>query len=212
MAEMAVLLAEDGSRYTQLADALREKVEQLYWDEEKGAYLDSFRSGRRFVSRNTNLFALRYGFDRDGRRESIIQNVLLNDKVAPITTPYFKFYEMEAWCEMGKLNFVREQIDAYWGGMLRLGATSIWEAFDPREEGAAHYAMYGQPFGKSLCHAWGASPIYLLGKYFLGVDASADGFTVRPELGGLEWMEGYRAGTGGNRANSSGWRIPQGGN
>ena len=190
MAEMAVLLAEDGSRYTQLADALREKVEQLYWDEEKGAYLDSFRSGRRFVSRNTNLFALRYGFDRDGRRESIIQNVLLNDEVAPIITPYFKFYEMEAWCEMGKLNFVREQIDAYWGGMLRLGATSIWEAFDPREEGAAHYAMYGQPFGKSLCHAWGASPIYLLGKYFLGVDASADGFTVRPELGGLEWMEG----------------------
>ena len=91
---------------------------------------------------------------------------------------------------MGRLDYVREQISAYWGGMLRLGATSIWETFDPREEGAAHYAMYGCPFGKSLCHAWGASPIYLLGKYFLGVDAKADGFTVRPQLGGLEWMEG----------------------
>ena len=190
MAELAGLLGENGSRYTQSADVLREKVEQLYWDEEKGAYIDSFRSGRRFVSRNTNLFALRYGFDGNGRRESIIKNVLLNDAVAPITTPYFKFYEMEAWCEMGKLGFVREQINSYWGGMIELGATSIWEAFDPREEGAAHYAMYGQPFGKSLCHAWGASPIYLLGKYFLGLDAHADGYTDRPELGGLEWMEG----------------------
>ena len=190
MAECAGLLGKDGDRYAALASGLREKVERLYWDGEKGAYIDSFRSGKRFVSRQTNLFALRYGFDGGGRREQILENVLLNSTVPPITTPYFKFYEMEAWCEMGRLDYVREQISAYWGGMLRLGATSIWETFDPREEGAAHYAMYGCPFGKSLCHAWGASPIYLLGKYFLGVDAKADGFTVRPQLGGLEWMEG----------------------
>ena len=190
MAECAGLLEKDGSHYAALAAALRRKVEQLYWDGEKGAYMDSFQSGKRFVSRQTNLFALRYGFDGAGRREQILKNVLLNSEAAPITTPYFKFYEMEAWCEMGKLDYVREQMDSYWGGMLQLGATSVWEAFDPQEEGAAHYAMYGRPFGKSLCHAWGASPIYLLGKYFLGVDAKADGFTVRPQLGGLEWMEG----------------------
>lgn len=53
--------------------------------------------------------------------------------------------------------------------------------------------MYNRPYGKSLCHAWGASPIYLLGKYFLGVTPAAPGyeeFTVRPCLGGLKWMEG----------------------
>lgn len=29
--------------------------------------------------------------------------------------------------------------------------------------------MYGRPYEKSLCHAWSASPIYLLGAYRLRV-------------------------------------------
>jgi hypothetical protein len=53
--------------------------------------------------------------------------------------------------------------------------------------------MYGRPYGKSLCHAWGASPIYLLGKYYLGVRPTLPGYEeyeIRPALGDLEWMEG----------------------
>ena len=81
----------------------------------------------------------------------------------------------------------------YWGAMLNEGATSFWELYDPNEEGVKKYAMYGRPFGKSLCHAWGASPIYLLGKYYLGVKPLKPGYEeylVEPDLGGLEWMEG----------------------
>ena len=77
--------------------------------------------------------------------------------------------------------------------MLRLGATSFWELYNPAEEGEAHYAMYERRFGKSLCHAWGASPAYLLGRYYLGVAPTSPGFAtydVRPDLGGLDWMEG----------------------
>ena len=55
-------------------------------------------------------------------KASIIENVLKNDAIPPITTPYFKFYEMEAWCEMGKLDHVREEMLSYWGGMLDLGS------------------------------------------------------------------------------------------
>ena len=69
--------------------------------------------------------------------------------------------------------------------MLDLGATSIWEEFDPRMSGTQHYSMYGDRYGKSLCHAWGASPIYLLGKYALGVRPTSAGyktFDVVPSL------------------------------
>ena len=81
----------------------------------------------------------------------------------------------------------------YWGGMLREGATSFWEKYVPTERGVQHLAMYGRPYGKSLCHAWGASPIYLIGRYFLGVKPLKPGYAeyeVRPNLGGLEWMQG----------------------
>ncbi|HSC36975.1 MAG TPA: alpha-L-rhamnosidase C-terminal domain-containing protein, partial [Chitinophagaceae bacterium] len=52
---------------------------------------------------------------------------------------------------------------------------------------------YGRPFGKSLCHAWGASPIYLLGRYYLGIEPTAPGYreyTVTPATGGLQWIQG----------------------
>ena len=53
--------------------------------------------------------------------------------------------------------------------------------------------MYGRPFGKSLCHAWGAGPVYLFGRYVLGVEPSKPGYAeyvVAPNLGGLDWVEG----------------------
>jgi hypothetical protein len=86
-----------------------------------------------------------------------------------------------------------KEILNYWGGMLDAGATSFWEVYDPAEKGAAQYAMYGRPFGKSLCHAWGASPIYLLGRYFLGVKPTKAGYEeyeIKPQLGDLNWLEG----------------------
>jgi hypothetical protein len=94
---------------------------------------------------------------------------------------------------MGEQKHVLRQIKDYWGGMLSRGATSFWEKYDPKEKGVQDYAMYGRPFGRSLCHAWGASPLYLLGKYYLGVRPLSSGYatySVEPVLGGLQWMEG----------------------
>jgi len=104
-----------------------------------------------------------------------------------------RFYELEALCAMGGQGHVLKEMKDYWGGMLSLGATSFWEKYDPTEKGTQHYAMYGRPFGRSLCHAWGASPLYLLGKYYLGVRPLSPGYAsymVEPALGGLKWMEG----------------------
>ena len=53
--------------------------------------------------------------------------------------------------------------------------------------------MYGRKYGKSLCHAWGAGPIYLFGRYYLGVYPTKPGFEtfcVKPNLGGLNEING----------------------
>ena len=49
--------------------------------------------------------------------------------------------------------------------------------FNPGLPLEQQYAMYGDPFGKSLCHAWAASPIYLLARYYVGLrpDTQAPG-------------------------------------
>jgi len=119
--------------------------------------------------------------------------VMFNDAVMKIQTPYMRFYEMEALCRLGLRRKVLDEVRAYWGGMLDEGATSFWELYNPDEKDDAKYAMYKRPFGKSLCHAWGASPIYLFGRYVLGVEPTKPGYAeylVAPDLGGLDWAEG----------------------
>ncbi|MBQ8344046.1 MAG: alpha-rhamnosidase [Clostridia bacterium] len=167
------------------AEYVKNKVNELYWDEGKGAFVDDYTSGRRNVTRHANIFALLFNLTTEEREASIIKNVIYNKEIAPITTPYFEFYELDAMCAIGDFKYVTDMLNSYWGGMLDLGATSIWEEFDPRMSGTQHYSMYGDRYGKSLCHAWGASPIYLLGKYALGVRPTSAGyktFDVVPSL------------------------------
>ena len=104
-----------------------------------------------------------------------------------------RFYELEVLCALGQQRQVLDEIRSYWGGMLAQGATTFWETYDPKEGYPERLAMYGNRYGKSLCHAWGASPIYLLGKYYLGVCPTKPGYAeweCRPCLGDLKWMKG----------------------
>ncbi|MEF3353251.1 amylo-alpha-1,6-glucosidase [Paenibacillus sp. GYB006] len=179
--------------YLNRYEQLKRQINMRFWDEELGAYIDSFESGKRNVTRHANIFALLWDFSDSEQRERIITNVLQNDTVPPISTPYFKFYELEAMCRIGQLDDVSNQMVDYWGGMLQLGATTFWEEYDRAVTGRERLGMYGDRYGKSLCHAWGASPIYLLGRYYLGVhptSAGYDSFAVEPRLGGFEWVRG----------------------
>ena len=196
MASCSALAGNDENRlrYAELAGQVREKIEKIFWDESLGAYVTNLADGKptRQVRRHANIFAVLFGFADEKKRLSILNNVLLNDEVPQITTPYFKFYELDALCRLGRLDKVTEIIRAYWGGMLAEGATTFWEEYDPRVSGAKHLEMYGEPYDKSLCHAWGASPLYLLGRYYAGVSPVRPGFAefeVCPALGGLDHFE-----------------------
>lgn len=181
--------------YRVKSESLRNKIKQTFWSYEQKAYYHAIEDGKinKQITKFSNMFAILYGLAYEEERHEIMQSVMLNPVIAPITTPYMRFYELETLCIDGLQEQVLHEMKAYWGGMLREGATSFWEKYNPEEKGAQHLAMYGRPYGKSLCHAWGASPIYLIGKYFLGVRPTKPGYEeyeVHPALGGLKWMEG----------------------
>lgn len=181
--------------YRPLAAGLRRNIRTIFWDAARGALLHRRAGGKLdpFITKHPNMFALLYGFLEPEERQRLKHTVMTNPSIPAITTPYMRFYELAALCEVGEHAHVLGEILDYWGGMIRLGATSFWEEYDPRIAVPEQYAMYGRPYGKSLCHAWGASPIYLLGKYFLGVTPAAPGYqqtSIRPHLGGLDWIDG----------------------
>ncbi len=174
-------------------EALKSRVNEYYWNAEKGAFIDSYVSGNCNVTRHANIFAVMYDIATEEQAQSICDNVLNNPSVPKITTPYFMGYELDVLAKLGRLSAVEEVLRSYWGGMLALGADTVWEEYRPDIKGNEHYAMYGGKYEKSLCHAWGAGPIYLWGRYYLGVQATAPGyvtFTVRPQLGGLKQISG----------------------
>ena len=187
MASCAALLgyAEEEITYRAEASSLEEKINARYWDEEKGGFVDDYKTGNRNITRHANIFALLYDLTSEERKAKIITHVIKNKEIRPITTPYFEFFELDAMCQIGEFDYMTDMLHSYWGGMIRLGATTIWEEYFPDREGAEHYAMYGRPYGKSLCHAWGASPVYLLSKYALGVRPTSPAYAtyeVRPNL------------------------------
>ena len=195
MALCAKLLGINKSDYRIKAEELRNKVRQTFWSYEQKAYYHALEDGvlNKQITKFPNMFAIIYGYAYEEQRQEIMKSVMLNPDIDPITTPYMRFYELEALCIDGLHTQVLQEMRDYWGGMLREGATSFWEKYVPSEQGTQHLAMYGRPYGKSLCHAWGASPVYLLGKYYLGVKPTKPGYEeyeVRPALGDLEWMKG----------------------
>ena len=196
MAVCSRLCDDDDDGYYQMeAERTLKKVKDLFWSEECHAFLHAIEDGTMNpqITKFPNMFAIICDDVTPTEKKSIMEHVMLNPSVDPITTPYMHFYELEALCTMGLQEKVLKEMKAYWGGMLREGATSFWEKYNPEEKGIQHLAMYGRPYGKSLCHAWGASPIYIIGKYFFGVKptkAGYESYEIRPVLGGLEWMEG----------------------
>ena len=186
----------DAADYRARAAKLRAEIVPRYWNDEKGGLMHMIYTDGRIdpmITRYPNMFGLFFGYFNEAQKESVVKNVIFNDDVLKIQTPYMRFYELESLCALGRQTDVLKEIKSYWGGMLKLGATSFWELYNPTESGDQHYAMYGRRFGKSLCHAWGASPAYLLGKYYLGVTPTSPGFKtyeVNPNLGGLDWIEG----------------------
>ena len=185
----------DRTKYNALSASLRSKLEPAFWNETKQALVHNRINGKQqdAVTRYANMFAIFFKYLSPEKQQIIKKSVLLNDSIMKITTPYMRFYELEALCALGEQKAVMKEMKDYWGGMLKEGASTFWEKYNPTDKGTQHLAMYGRPYGKSLCHAWGASPIYLLGKYYLGIQPVKAGYSeyaITPNLGGLTWMEG----------------------
>lgn len=193
MASLSELVGLDGDVYRKAADKLKRNIMRDFWREDRGGFVDCYTTGKESITRHANIFAIMYDFVSEKRARKIVRCVLENDEITHITTPYFEFFELCALCKMGKLRYAQKKIESYWGGMVKLGATSIWEEYIPEHTGIQHYGMYGMKYGCSLCHAWGGGPIYLLGRYCLGVYPTSVGyetFAVEPNRGLYSSIDG----------------------
>ena len=94
----------------------------------------------------------------------LLKRTAANPEMIKPRTPYLNHYYLEALYMCGENEKIKEVIEAYWGGMIRKGADTFWEVYDPENE-------YLTPYKKgrdhdylvnSYCHAWSCTPVYFL--------------------------------------------------
>lgn len=155
---------EDSKKYSILADALHKKLKSTFWNDDAKAFMHAIEDGQMNtdITMFPNMFAVIYDMVSDEDKLTILSSVLQNPEVQPITTPYMRFYELEALGELGGQNRMLREILSYWGGMCSLGATSFGRSMFQTTKGfcilqcmvvlmARAFATHG---GKSHLSAW----------------------------------------------------------
>ena len=138
---------------------LKDKINEMFFDEEKGVYASFIKDGQRFAySELTQSMAI-YSGVCDERKEEVMKILASENDLVPITLGYlvYKYDALLDGCDTYK-DYVYSEILRKWGRMLNEGATTFWET----ELGEKDFDNAG-----SLCHAWSSTPVYVYGRYFL---------------------------------------------
>ncbi len=61
------------------------------------------------------MFSVFFDYLNADKQQAIKQSVLLNDEILKITTPYMRFYELEALCALGEQGDCNERNESLLG-------------------------------------------------------------------------------------------------
>lgn len=183
-------------KYTAWADTLTAAARQNLADAGTGLYGDRLQ---------TNTMAVYSGVATPLQEAAVYDHILKSDSPvwsAPqkfvntldseLLSPYYGFFVLNAYGEMGRNQDGLDLIRRYWGEMVRRGAVTWWEKFDPSFPKHFNLVLDKMPF-LSLSHGWSSGPTSYLTERILGVRPTSGGFktaTITPHLGDLQWVSG----------------------
>jgi hypothetical protein len=173
---------EDAEKYRIASSKLKESIRSHVWDSKRKVFADCMNGN--VVSENitlqTNFLAIWSGLMEDKEADGFLNNYYDRNLLPEVKGPFFQHIVLEVLISRERKVQAVELIKDYWGEMVARGAETWWETFDKStpdctipstyQGNTPTYLWEGPPV--SLCHAWGASPAYILFQTVLGVDVS----------------------------------------
>lgn len=134
------------------------------FDSEKCAFINA-RDNFQYSVHATSWMILGGVLDEDTAQKAILKVLNSDSSVKPFT-PYMHHYAVLALCKVGLYTEAEEYIKRIWGGMVKLGADTFFEAYVPTDP---DFSPYDDRKVNSMCHAWSCTPTYFIRKYKMGV-------------------------------------------
>ncbi|WNR46260.1 alpha-L-rhamnosidase-related protein [Paenibacillus roseipurpureus] len=164
------------------AEGIAAAVRKHLWLSDKGAYADCMDGAEvsSHLSLQTNFAAIWCDLMTKEEALSFIHTYYDGEKLPRITGAFFQHLVLEVLLSLGLQDRAMGLIRSFWGGMVDRGAKTWWETFDPESpsctipstyQGNVPTYLWEGPL-VSMCHGWGASPAYILGRMLHGVDIS----------------------------------------
>ena len=152
---------EDISWLEEKQAMLKEAAVKEFWDEELGMFVSG---PDRQASWATQIWMiLARVFDKETNCKLIHHVMEVNPRIRMVT-PYMYHHYIDALIRCDEKELALEEMKRYWGEMIRDGADTFWELYNPynREE-----SPYGSSMVNSYCHAWSCTPTYFLRKFYM---------------------------------------------
>lgn len=144
----------------QQMETLKSSAVKNFWDEEQQLFVSG---PDRQVSWATQVWMiLARVFPKEKNRKLILHTIDVNPRIRMVS-PYMYHHFIDALIRCDEKERALEEMKRYWGEMIRDGADTFWELYNP-------YNKYESPYGSvivnSFCHAWSCTPTYFLRKFY----------------------------------------------
>lgn len=143
----------------ELIKKMKNAAQKYLYDKKTGLFVGTVNKQ---VSYSSQVWMILAGVPSRTVSQRALKALKTTDNVVHTGTPYAYHYYIQALLDCGLDNEARESLVDYWGGMVKKGADTFWEAYDPANDFISPYNFF--PIN-SYCHAWSCTPVYFIRKY-----------------------------------------------
>lgn len=159
--ELARMLRREKETATwkRIASRMRTAARKRLYDRRQGVFVSG---PQHQVSLLAQVWMVIGGVTTPEEGRQVLRTALDSSDTLMPGTPYATHYLIEAMLRCGMTGEARRYLTDYWGGMVRKGADTFWEAYDPQDDFISPYGFFPV---NSACHAWSCTPVYFIHKY-----------------------------------------------
>lgn len=159
--ELACMLGKEKevSEWPLIANKMKKASRQHLYDKQQKVFISG---ANKQISVLSQAWMIIGGVTSEKEGQQAIRQALNNSQCVMPGTPYGTHYLIEAMVKSGMHKEAHTYLTEYWGGMVKKGADTFWEAYDPKNDYISPYGFFPV---NSACHAWSCTPVYFIHKY-----------------------------------------------